>query len=106
LYCYHSIYLLTNYFEKYFQRLFILDTQIKHLDQQSLEGFGHWLRRRWYHCQDKKAAAEAELKQLGITEQQLRSEWAAQVAEQTKPAPRMFYFNLFTIFAFTYHGGV
>jgi hypothetical protein len=77
---------------KYFQRLFILDTQIKHLDQKSLEGLGNWLRRRWYHCQSKKAAAEAELQKLGIPEQELRSQWAAQIAEQTKAAPRKFFF--------------
>jgi predicted alpha/beta hydrolase family esterase len=68
-----------------------LDTQIKHLDQKSLEALGHWLRRRWYHCQGKRKAAEAELAKLDIPEAQLRSEWAAQLKEQTKPAPRMFY---------------
>lgn len=69
-----------------------------------MEGLGHWLRRRWYHCQNKKAVAEAELQKLGIPEQQLRSEWAAQIAEQTKPVPRMFYLSL-TVFIFTNHGG-
>lgn len=50
---------------------------------------GNWLRRRWYHCQTKKMAAEAVLEDLGIPEETLRSEWAAQVQAQTKPAPRM-----------------
>jgi hypothetical protein len=42
------------------------------LDEKSLESLGHWLRRRWYHCQAKKMAAQAE----------------------TKPAPRMFSLTL------------
>jgi hypothetical protein len=75
---------------QYFQRLFLLDTQIKYLDQQSLEALGNWLRRRWYHCQAKKNVANAELEKLDIPEAQLRSEWAAQLKEQTKPVPRMF----------------
>jgi hypothetical protein len=77
---------------QYFQRLFLLDLQIQHLDNKSLEHLGHWLRRRWYHCQRKKADASAELKRLAIPEQELRSEWAAQVREQTKPAPRGYLF--------------
>ena len=77
-------------FMQYFQRLFVLDLQIKHLDNKSLERLGHWLRRRWYHCQQKKADAIAELNRLGIPEEELRSEWAAQVHEQTQPAPSKF----------------
>jgi hypothetical protein len=60
------------------------------LDQKSLEALGTWLRRRWHSCQDRKNAADAKLEELGIPEVQLRSEWAAQLKEQTKPAPRMF----------------
>jgi hypothetical protein len=55
-----------------------------------LEGLGHWLQRRWFACQRKKSIAEAELQKLNIPEDLLRSEWEAQVSEQTKPAPRMF----------------
>jgi hypothetical protein len=75
---------------QYFQRLFMLDTQIKHLDQKSLENLGHWLRRRWYYFQRKKADVIAEMQRLGIPEGELRAEWAAQVREQTKPAPRKY----------------
>jgi hypothetical protein len=35
--------------------------------------------------------AATELKRLGIPEEKLRLEWAAQVHEQTKPAPRMVF---------------
>ena len=69
-----------------------------------MEGLGHWLRRRWYHCQSKKAVAETELQELGIPEHQLRSEWAAQVVEQTKPAPRMFHFVFANLYSTDYEG--
>lgn len=55
-----------------------------------MEGLGHWLQRRWFACQSKKSIVEAELEKLNISDNLLRSEWAAQVAEQTKPVPRMF----------------
>jgi hypothetical protein len=35
--------------------------------------------------------AEAELDKLAIPEAKLRSEWAAQLKEQTKPTPRKFH---------------
>ena len=54
-----------------------------------MEGLGHWLQRRWFACQSRKSIAEAELLELNIAEDLLRSEWAAQVSEQTKPAPCM-----------------
>ena len=73
---------------QYHQRLFTLDTQIQHLDQKSLQGLGHWLYRRWHHCQSKKREAEAELERCEVHQDVLRAEWAAQLAEQTKPAPR------------------
>jgi hypothetical protein len=57
-----------------------------------MHALGHWLRRRWYHCHANKLAAQAELNKLDILEDTLRKEWAAQVREQTKPAPRE-YFN-------------
>jgi hypothetical protein len=86
-------------FMQYFQRLFVLDLQIKHLDNKSLERLGHWLHRRWYHCQRKKADAIAELNRLSIPEDELRSEWAAQVREQTKPAPSKFLSHLSSMFS-------
>ncbi|KAL6298593.1 hypothetical protein BKA93DRAFT_820298 [Sparassis latifolia] len=42
---------------RYHQRLFILDTQVKHLDEESMSGLGHWLSRKWSVCQSKKRAA-------------------------------------------------
>ncbi|KAG2109214.1 hypothetical protein DEU56DRAFT_874510 [Suillus clintonianus] len=70
------------------QRLFVLDTQIRHLDSKSLQGFGHWLHRRWIHCQSKKNDALDRLHALELDENALRVEWKAQVDHQTRPTPR------------------
>ncbi|KAG1845352.1 hypothetical protein F4604DRAFT_1884323 [Suillus subluteus] len=70
------------------QRLFVLDTQIRHLDSKSLQGFGHWLHRRWIHCQSKKHDALDRLHALELDENALRVEWKAQVDHQTQPTPR------------------
>ncbi|KII90299.1 hypothetical protein PLICRDRAFT_78542, partial [Plicaturopsis crispa FD-325 SS-3] len=72
----------------YHRRLYVLDTQVKHLDDKSLYGLGGWLSRRWLHCQKKKDDAKRRLEKVQIDEETLRREWAAQVAEQTRPAPR------------------
>jgi len=72
----------------YHYRLYTIDTQVKHLDQKSLENLGSWLHRKWVLTQNRKNAAErdlVELKEIGITERLLRDEWAAQVKEQTRP---------------------
>ncbi|KAL6297842.1 hypothetical protein BKA93DRAFT_820642 [Sparassis latifolia] len=72
----------------YHQRLFVLDTQVKHLDQQSTFSLGLWLRKKWSQCQAKKHLAAEALSQCGVDDDELCEEWAAQVCEQTKPAPR------------------
>lgn len=75
-----------------------MDTQIKHLDNKSLESLGIWLRRRWFHCQTKKGVAEAALTEVAMEENALRAEWKAQVKAQTKPAPSMLTKSLLDIF--------
>jgi hypothetical protein len=77
--------------EQYYQRLFVLDTQIQHLDQKSLHGFGQWLYRRWHYCQTKKRDAEAILQECRVREDVLRAQWADQLKEQTKPLSREFF---------------
>ncbi|KII82981.1 hypothetical protein PLICRDRAFT_84208, partial [Plicaturopsis crispa FD-325 SS-3] len=72
----------------YHQRLFILDTQVKYLDDKSLNGLGLWLSRRWLHCQRKKRDAVQRLGGCNIPDDVLRAEWDAQVNEQTKLPPR------------------
>jgi hypothetical protein len=70
---------------QYHNRLYILDSQVRHLDDVSLMGFGRWLFRKWMKCQERKREMVSELGRLKISEDVLRSEWAAQVKEQTKP---------------------
>ncbi|KAI6040545.1 hypothetical protein EDC04DRAFT_2867542 [Pisolithus marmoratus] len=69
------------------QHLFALDNQIRHLDVQSLFGFGQWLSKKWKVCQAKKLAAAEALQNLDVEERRLRKEWVAQVSQQTKPLP-------------------
>ncbi|KAG2344778.1 hypothetical protein BDR05DRAFT_975323 [Suillus weaverae] len=52
-----------------------------------LQGFGHWLHRRWIHCQMKKNAALDNLQDLDLDEDMLCAEWKAQIVHQTRPAP-------------------
>ncbi|KAG2123852.1 hypothetical protein DEU56DRAFT_917259 [Suillus clintonianus] len=68
------------------QRLFVLNTQIHH--SKLLQGFGHWLHRRWIHCQSKKNDALDRLHALELDENALRVEWKAQVDHQMRPTPR------------------
>ncbi|KAG1812684.1 hypothetical protein EV424DRAFT_1473565 [Suillus variegatus] len=70
------------------QRFFVLDVQIRHLDTKSIQGYGHWLHRRWVHCQMKKNAALDSLLDLDVDEDILRAQWKAQIAHQTRPIPR------------------
>ena len=75
----------------YYNRLYTLDTQVKHLDKKSLLNLGDWLRRKWVSMNTRKLEALGvleELADLSITEDTLREEWAAQLVAQTKPMPR------------------
>ncbi|PPQ96562.1 hypothetical protein CVT26_006290 [Gymnopilus dilepis] len=75
----------------YHTRIYMLDTKVKHLDRSSLPGMGRWLARKWKTTLERKAEAERTLEtvyRVGITEENLREEWANQVKEQTKPLPR------------------
>ncbi|KAG2101584.1 uncharacterized protein F5147DRAFT_746952 [Suillus discolor] len=69
------------------QRLFVLDVQIRHLDTKSIQGYRHWLHRRWLHCQIKKNMALDGLLDLDVNEDILCAEWKAQIAHQTRPIP-------------------
>ncbi|KAG2336961.1 hypothetical protein BDR05DRAFT_978650 [Suillus weaverae] len=61
-------------------QLFVLDTQIRHLDLKSLQGFGHLLHWCWIHCQSKKNDALDHLHELELDDNMLRVEWKAQCA--------------------------
>ncbi|KDR74548.1 hypothetical protein GALMADRAFT_70781 [Galerina marginata CBS 339.88] len=72
----------------YYNRIYTIDTQVKHIDQKSLLGLGNWLQRKWKTTVEKKNAAVEGLQvvlDLGYTEDLLRDEWKAQIVEQTKP---------------------
>ena len=72
----------------YYNRIYTLDTQIKHLDGKSLLELGNWLKRKWIKMGKKKNAQKKILHSLwvaGISEIYLREQWSLQVAEQTKP---------------------
>ncbi|KAG1856428.1 hypothetical protein F4604DRAFT_1590299 [Suillus subluteus] len=69
------------------QHFFVLDVQIRHLDTKSIQGYRHWLHRRWVHCQMKKNAALDSLLDLDVDEDILHAQWKAQIAHQTRPIP-------------------
>ena len=75
---------------QYHQRLYTLDWQIQHSNQESLARLGYWLWRCNKHCRDKRLLAEAILRDCRQDDAVLRHEWDAQVKHQTKPLPHMF----------------
>jgi len=75
----------------YYNRIYTLDTQVKHLDTKSMLDLGLWLRRKWNNMANKKLEAEEVLDGLldvGITREYLKSQWIEQIQEQTKPLKR------------------
>ncbi|KDR79080.1 hypothetical protein GALMADRAFT_136978 [Galerina marginata CBS 339.88] len=72
----------------YYNRIYMIDTQVKHIDEKSLLSLGNWLQRKWKTTVEKKNAACEGLQpilDLGYTEDVLQNEWKAQIIEQTKP---------------------
>jgi len=72
----------------YYNQIYTLDTQVKHLDQKSLLDLGNWLRRKWLATMERKERAIAILGPLyekSLTPDFLRGQWLQQVDEQTKP---------------------
>ena len=75
----------------YYNRIYTLDTQIKHLDKRSMRDLGLWLRRKWQNAAERKLDADSVLKDLedvGFDRQYLEAQWMEQVQEQTKPLKR------------------
>ena len=72
----------------YHRRIYTIDTQVRHLDSESLYSLGAWLARKWAKCQTRKNDALSELLVLNINEELLRKEWKDQIKQQTKPAIR------------------
>ena len=72
----------------YFNRIYTLDAQVRHLDVKSKLSLGRWLKRRWVNTIDRKQGAIEVLNFVyssGVTEVVLCAEWDKQVSEQTKP---------------------
>ncbi|KAG6847175.1 hypothetical protein H0H93_009716, partial [Arthromyces matolae] len=86
----HSISKLIAYLRVcgYHQRIYTLDRQVQQFDKDSLEKLGNWLQRRSCHCSNKRDAAKLLLTEASQSDECLRREWAAQVAAQTRPAPK------------------
>jgi len=75
----------------YYNRIYTIDTQVKHIDGQSLMGLGHWLRKKWIAMFSKRSDALEVLERLaiaGYSSTFLDAQWEAQVVEQTKPLKR------------------
>ena len=72
----------------YYNRIYTLDTQVKHLDHKSLLELGNWLHRKWLATAERKKGAIVILESLyaeNISSDFLRAQWLQQVNEQTKP---------------------
>jgi len=75
----------------YYNRIYTLDTQVKHLDQKSLLDLGNWLRRKWLATLDRKERAIGVLMPLfakGLSSDFLRGQWLKKITEQTYPLKR------------------
>ncbi|KAJ7589213.1 hypothetical protein C8J56DRAFT_1004235 [Mycena floridula] len=72
----------------HFVRLYLLDSQVKQLDKKSTEGMGRWLARKWTALLERQAKAKEELAGAGVSVDELKQQWQAQVEEQTKPLQR------------------
>jgi hypothetical protein len=76
--------------QQYYHRLYVINSQVRHLDTQSLEMLGAWLQRKWNAMNKKKMGATSELEKLEISETDLRVQWKEQVVQQTRPLTRKF----------------
>ncbi|KAF6752802.1 hypothetical protein DFP72DRAFT_990918 [Ephemerocybe angulata] len=72
----------------YHQRIFTLDVQISFLRKQSLAHLGHWIKRKFLKCREKRLAAIEALGEITYTDEFLETEWEAQVTFQTQPLTR------------------
>lgn len=59
-----------------------------YLREQSLQGLGKWILRKYTLCIEKKKNAEAILNAYPFTKEELETEWEAQVEIQTRPLAR------------------
>ncbi|KAF6755552.1 hypothetical protein DFP72DRAFT_990031 [Ephemerocybe angulata] len=72
----------------YHQRIFTLDVQVSSLQKQSLALLGHWIKRKFLKCREKRLAAIEVLGDLTYSDELLEEEWGHQVSSQTRPLAR------------------
>ncbi|KAJ7040108.1 hypothetical protein C8F04DRAFT_1254251 [Mycena alexandri] len=72
----------------YHHRLYTLDTQVKHTDEETLFKHGEWNHRRALHSREKRRAALEVLAECGESREYLKKQWAEQVRVQTKLVAR------------------
>ncbi|EIN12222.1 hypothetical protein PUNSTDRAFT_60270, partial [Punctularia strigosozonata HHB-11173 SS5] len=72
----------------YHQRLYVLDSQIAHLDSTHRRALGHWLSRKHNLCLARLAEANEELRKCNVDLEVLDGQWVAQQAAQTRPIKR------------------
>ncbi|KAJ7583707.1 hypothetical protein C8J56DRAFT_1005111 [Mycena floridula] len=72
----------------YHARIYTLDSQIKQFDIKAIKSMGAWLSRKYLAMEKCKAENLHELAATSVSEEVLHAQWAAQVADQTRPQPR------------------
>ncbi|KAJ3770611.1 hypothetical protein FB446DRAFT_790316 [Lentinula raphanica] len=72
----------------HYHRLYSLDTQIQHADQESLWGLATWIIRKWKLTEAKRIDGEKDVRFSMKSPDFLRAQWAEQVKYQTRPLPR------------------
>jgi hypothetical protein len=79
------------------RRLYILNLQLAHLNQQSLFQLGKWYAKKRTALDNKKADASTCLAANSVSQLGLRSQWQMQVANVTQKAPSMVLFLTFLL---------
>ncbi|KDQ13392.1 hypothetical protein BOTBODRAFT_133638, partial [Botryobasidium botryosum FD-172 SS1] len=72
----------------HYRRLFVLNTQVMHLQMASNHRLGLWLARRYRATQKRFDGASTRFEKCGIGEDDLRAQWELQIETQLKKSPR------------------
>ncbi|KAJ3715448.1 hypothetical protein C8R42DRAFT_549560, partial [Lentinula raphanica] len=86
----HSISKLIAYLRVcgHYIRLYTLDSQIQHADNESLRGFGLWIARKWRLTQTKREEADMNVRWSTYDPEFLHEQWEEQKAHTIMPSPR------------------
>ncbi|EIN07000.1 hypothetical protein PUNSTDRAFT_135699 [Punctularia strigosozonata HHB-11173 SS5] len=72
----------------YWQRLYVIDSQIHHLDCLHRRAVGEWLVRKYEAARGRLIEAETGLRECGMKMEILRGQWELQQIAQTRPSQR------------------